>query len=102
MNVNKLHLWQLKILDINCFYLSFHKDSITNYLNCDILLHIISYLGINKIIKLKKVCKIFYGLCRSNYVWGPILFNVIDSSPSEKMMKIIYEQNKYYFLNYFC
>ncbi|XWV25839.1 hypothetical protein QJ857_gp1245 [Tupanvirus soda lake] len=103
ITLDKLLLYQLKKLDINCFYLNFVKDGKTNYLNCDTLLHIISYLDIKEIIKLSKVCKLFYGLCRSNYIWGPRLFSVQDNvPPSEKMMKIIYEKNKSHFPNYLC
>ncbi|XWV24604.1 hypothetical protein QJ856_gp1183 [Tupanvirus deep ocean] len=102
VNINELHLWQIKRLDINCFFLNFVKDGEINYLNCDTLLHIISYLSIKDIIKLSRVCKLFYGLCRSNYIWGPRLFSINNNtSPSEKMMKIIYEKNKSFFLNYF-
>jgi len=46
-----------------------------------------------------KVSKIFYGICRSNYIWGPLLFSP-TAHPSEIMMKIIYQNNQSYFSNY--
>ena len=91
----------------------------------DVLLIIISYLGINDILALTRVCKEFYGICRSNYVWGPKLFGNITTGPpkigtessdlgaprnfakqssrgpSEKTFQMFYQNNKPYFLNYF-
>lgn len=69
-------------------------------LDCDVLLVIISYLNINDILSLSKVCRSFLVLCRSNYVWGPRFFGG-KSELTENTLKIIYENNKPYFMNFF-
>lgn len=99
-NMHKYKLWQLKRLDICYLGLFFNSKKNTIYLNADTLLHIISYLDIPNILNLLRVNKIFYGLCRSNYIWGPRLFSKKDD-PSETMMQLIYKNNESHFLNYF-
>lgn len=88
-----LNLSEIKGLDIYCFGLLYQTDQKKIYIGIDVWLYIISYLSIKDIIMLSTVCKSFYGLCRSNYIWRNRL--------SEQMLEIIYNNNKSYFVNYF-
>ena len=75
-------------------YFGFYSDNV--YLNCDVLLHILSWLDIKDILQLFLVGRAFYGLCQTNYVWKRLLFNK-RKSPSETIMRMIYANNKSYF-----
>ncbi|MEM3062510.1 MAG: F-box protein [Nitrososphaerota archaeon] len=98
--LSKKKLCQIKKLALDFFYLKCHFGKKTICLCADVLLYIILYLSINEILVLKKVCKAFYGICQSNYVWKPILFEK-DSGATKTMMDIIYKNNRLYFCNYF-
>ena len=81
--------------DTSYFSITFNKIPIV----ADVLLHIISLLDNSDIIVLSRVCKSLYGLCNSNYIWGPRLFS--KECIPEKTLEIIYNNNKRHFLSYY-
>lgn len=99
-DISSNNLDQIKKLDVNyfCWYLKYKNNNIC--INSDVILHIIFYLRIKDILKLSQTSKMFYGLCYSNYVWGPRLFNQYDNPP-ETTLEIIYDHNREYFLSYY-
>ncbi|MEM0353972.1 MAG: F-box protein [Thermoplasmata archaeon] len=98
--ISKKKLCQIKKLTLDSFCLKCHITKKAICLCADILLYIISYLSISEILVLRKVCKVFYGICQTNYVWKSILFEK-DFGATKTMMDIIYKNNRMYFCNYF-
>lgn len=99
MIISDKALYQIKQMSSDNFHWYIYYDKKVICVVIDVLLHIISYLTIDEIINLSRVSKHFYGLCNSNYVWGPRLFST-DSLP-ESTMQIIYNNNKNRFLSYY-
>ncbi|BCS83420.1 F-box domain protein [Cotonvirus japonicus] len=97
INISNFNLDALRKLDLSHFYYNFKNDQ---QLNSDTLLYIISLLSIKDIFMLGNSCKMFYGLCKSNCIWGNRLFST-KKDPCDKVMEMIYEKNKSHFLNYY-
>ena len=93
-------LCQIRQMDLNYFTLSLRDGDREIDVVVDVLLHVMSYLRPNELVTLSSVCKAFWGLCYSNYVWRSKIFDG-EQGVLEETMKLIYNHNKYYFLSYY-